>query len=58
MLAADPRWAQHAVVVAAAERMLPAIPQDFGRPESVFALSDDHEIPLRLQPAVHARLGA
>lgn len=58
MLAADPRWAGHAVVRAAAERMLPAVPADFGTPEAVFALSDDHEIPLRLQPAVHARLGA
>jgi hypothetical protein len=58
MLAADPRWAAHAVVAAAAARMLPAVPADFGRPETVFALSDDHEIPLRLQPAVHARLGA
>ena len=58
LLAADPRWADHAVVAAAAERLLPAVPADFGRPEAVFALSADHEIPLRLQPAVHARLGA
>jgi hypothetical protein len=58
LLASDSRWAGHAVVRAASERMLPAVPDDFGTPEAVFALSEDHEIPLRLQPAVHARLGA
>jgi UDP-N-acetyl-alpha-D-muramoyl-L-alanyl-L-glutamate epimerase len=58
LLAADPRWAQHAVVRAARERLLPAVPDAFGDPAAVLALSDDHEIPGRLQPAVDARLRA
>jgi hypothetical protein len=58
LLAADPRWAEHAVVRAARERLLPAVPADFGDPATVLALSDEHEIPDRLLPAVHARLGA
>ena len=58
LLAADPRWADHAVVRAARERMLPAVGPDVGDPETVLALSDEHEIPARLVPAVHARLGA
>jgi UDP-N-acetyl-alpha-D-muramoyl-L-alanyl-L-glutamate epimerase len=56
LLAADERWADHAVVRAARERLLPAVPDGFGDPETVLELSDDHEIPVRLQPAVHARL--
>jgi hypothetical protein len=58
LLAADPRWADHAVVRAARERMLPAVGPDVGDPDAVLALSDEHEIPARLVPAVHARLGA
>lgn len=58
LLAADPRWAGHAVVRAARERLLPAVPADFGEPAAVLALADEHEIPDRLLPAVHARLGA
>ncbi len=58
LLAADPRWADHAVVRAARERLLPAVPAGFGDPAAALALSDDHEIPARLLPAVHARLGA
>ncbi len=58
LLAADPRWAGHAVVRAARERMLPAVGPGVGDPEAVLALSDEHEIPARLLPAVHARLGA
>ncbi len=58
LLAADPRWADHAVVRAARERLLPAVPDGFGDPDTVLALSDDHEIPTRLLPAVYARLGA
>jgi len=58
LLAGDPRWADHAVVRAARERLLPAVPVDFGDPAAVLALSDDHEIPPRLLPTVHARLRA
>jgi len=58
LLAADPRWAGHEVVRAARERLLPTVPAGFGDPAAVLALSDDHEIPARLLPAVHARLGA
>ncbi|WP_259315276.1 hypothetical protein [Capillimicrobium parvum] len=58
LLAGDPRWADHAVVRAARERLLPAVPDDFGDPATVLALSGDHEIPGRLMAAVHARLGA
>jgi hypothetical protein len=58
LLAADPRWADHAVVRAARERLLPAVPDDFGDPARALTLSDDHEIPTRLLPAVHARLRA
>jgi hypothetical protein len=58
LLAADPRWAEHAVVRAARERLLPAVPDGFGDPDAVLALSDDHEIPTRLLPTVHAHLRA
>jgi hypothetical protein len=58
LLAADPRWADHAVVRAARERLLPAVPDGFGDPATVLELSDDHEIPPRLLDAVHAHLGA
>lgn len=58
LLAADPRWAQHAVVRAARDRLLPAVPAGFGDPAAVLALSDEHEIPQRLVPAVDARLRA
>lgn len=58
LLAADPRWAGQAVVRAARERLLPAVPDGFGDPATVLVLSDDHEIPPRLLPAVHAHLGA
>ena len=54
LLAADERWAGHAVVRAAAGRL----PEGLGDPARVLALADDHEIPERLLPAVHARLGA
>lgn len=58
LLAADPRWAGQAIVRAARERLLPAVPDGFGDPAAVLALCDDHEIPPRLLPAVHAHLGA
>ncbi len=54
LLAADARWAGHAVVRAVAQRL----PAGHGEPAQVLALGDDHEIPERLLPAVHARLGA
>jgi len=58
LLAADPRWADHAVVRAARERLLATAPPGVGDPDAILALSDDHEIPARLLPAVHARLRA
>jgi hypothetical protein len=58
LLAGDPRWRDHAVVRAARERLLPAVPDGFGDPAAALELSDDHEIPQRLLPAVHARLRA
>lgn len=54
LLAAHPRWADHAVVRAAAARL----PEGLGNPARVLALSDDHEVPERLLAAVHARLRA
>lgn len=54
LLAADERWAGHAVVRAVAARL----PDGLGDPADVLALSDDHEIPERLIGAVHARLRA
>jgi hypothetical protein len=58
LLADDPRWRDHAVVRRLVAEVLPRFPETAGRPESVLALSDDHEVPNALLPHVHAVLGA
>lgn len=57
LLAEDPRWRDHAVVRRFASEVLPAAPAG-GGVEQALALSDDHEIPSALLPAVREVLGA
>ncbi len=45
MLAADERWREHAVVRRLAAEVLPAHPLPEGDPETVLALSGDHDLP-------------
>ncbi|MFN2629242.1 MAG: endonuclease domain-containing protein [Gaiellaceae bacterium] len=56
LLAADPRWRDHAVVHRFAAESLPAQALE-GGPEAL-ALSDDHDVPSVLLPAVREILGA
>lgn len=58
MLAADPRWRDHAVVRRLAAEVLPAFPPDAGSPTQALELSDDHLVPAELMPGVRALLGA
>ncbi len=58
MLAADPRWREHAVVRALAAEVLAERPAEDGDPAEVLALSDDHDVPAALMPDVRALLGA
>lgn len=58
MLAADPRWREHAVVRRLAAEVLPAFAPDAGSPAQTLALSDDHLVPDELMPDVRAVLGA
>ncbi len=58
LLAADERWREHPVVRRLAAEVLAAVPADFGRPEQVLALSEDHDVPDRLLEDVRALLGA
>ena len=58
MLAADPRWSEHRVVRALAAEVLAKRPAGEGDPDSVLALSDDHDVPAALMPDVRALLGA
>jgi hypothetical protein len=57
LIAAQPQWRDHAVVVRLAAEVLPGHPGD-GDLEQVLALSDDHEVPAALMPDVRALLGA
>jgi hypothetical protein len=58
LLAADPRWRDHAVVRRLLAEVLPQFPAGAGDPEKVLALADDHEVPAALMPDVRAVLGA
>ena len=58
MLADDPRWNSHAVVVALRERVLDTVPADFGSPAAVLALTGAQLIPSNIEPCVREVLGA
>jgi hypothetical protein len=58
MLAADPRWRDHAVVRRLVAEVLPTFPASAGSPSATLALSDDHLVPADLLPDVRAVLGA
>jgi len=56
MLVADPRWRDHRVVRRFASEILPRFQGDDAAIEDAFSLSDDHNIPAELMPAVRALL--
>lgn len=56
MLAADPRWRDHRVVRRLTAEVLPRFEEDDGTPDDAFALSDEHNVPPDLIPAVRALL--
>jgi UDP-N-acetyl-alpha-D-muramoyl-L-alanyl-L-glutamate epimerase len=58
LLAADERWREHAVVRRLTAEVLPSHPLPEGDPETVLALSDDHDVPDRLMAEVRALLRA
>ncbi len=58
LLAADERWREHPVLKRLAREVLAGLPEDFGRPEQVLALADDHDVPAELLEDVRALLGA
>jgi UDP-N-acetyl-alpha-D-muramoyl-L-alanyl-L-glutamate epimerase len=58
MLAADPRWRDHRVVRRFAAEVLPRFQEDDGGVDDAFSLSDDHNVPAELIPAVRALLAA
>lgn len=58
MLATDPRWRDHCVVRRLAAEVLPQFTEDEGALEDAFALSDEHNVPDDLMPAVRALLAA
>jgi hypothetical protein len=58
MLAADERWREHTVVCRLAAEVLPAHPLPEGDPETVLALSGDHDLPPALLDDLRAVLGA
>ncbi len=58
MLAADERWREHAVVRRLAAEVLPDHPLGEGDPETVLALSGDHDLPPGLLGDLRAVLGA
>jgi hypothetical protein len=58
MLAADERWAGHAVVRRLAAEVLPRNPLPAGDPDAVLALGSDHDVPDELMDQVRALLGA
>lgn len=57
LLADDPRWCEHRVVRRLAAEVLPQA-GDAGDPAAILRLSDDHDVPATLLPAVRAVLGA
>jgi hypothetical protein len=58
LLAADERWHQHRVVRRLAAEVLPLHPPPAGDPDSVLALSEDHDVPASLLDDVRALLAA
>ncbi|MEA2231590.1 MAG: UDP-N-acetyl-alpha-D-muramoyl-L-alanyl-L-glutamate epimerase [Solirubrobacteraceae bacterium] len=58
MLAADPRWREHAVVRRLIADVVPAFAPSAGSPSETLRLSDDHLVPADLMPGVRALLGA
>jgi hypothetical protein len=58
LLAEDPRWRDHAVVARLVAEVLPLFGPAAGDPETVLALSGDHEVPDTLIADVDAVLGA
>jgi UDP-N-acetyl-alpha-D-muramoyl-L-alanyl-L-glutamate epimerase len=58
LLARDERWNERAVVRRLVEEVLPLYAPGEGDPETVLALSDEHEVPAALMADVRAVLGA
>jgi hypothetical protein len=58
LLAVDERWREHAVVRRLTAEVLPSHPLPEGDPETVLALSSDHDVPDRLMAEVRALLRA
>jgi hypothetical protein len=58
LLAADPRWRDHAVVRRLVADVLAGAPPGAGALAAALALSDDHAVPASLMPSVRALLGA
>jgi UDP-N-acetyl-alpha-D-muramoyl-L-alanyl-L-glutamate epimerase len=58
MLAADPRWRDHAVVRRLVAEVLAQFPPSVGDPVRALALGEDHAVPAALMPDVRAVLGA
>jgi hypothetical protein len=58
LLAADPRWREHAVVRRLAAEVLPLHPPPEGDPQAVLALSPEHDVPAALLDGVGALLRA
>jgi hypothetical protein len=57
LLAADPHWREHRVVVRLAAELLPRLAPGVGDPDEVLALGDDHEVPAALLEHARALLG-
>jgi hypothetical protein len=58
LLAREPRWSGHSVVRRLVDDVLPRFPADFGDPQVVLELSDEHSVPASLLAEVRAVLGA
>jgi hypothetical protein len=58
ILAADARWCDHRVVQRLATEVLPRFATEDGLPGVALELSDEHNIPTALMPAVRAVLGS
>jgi hypothetical protein len=58
LLARAPAWSEHSVVRRLRDEVLPGLPADWGDPETVFELSDEHSVPATLLAEVRAVLGA
>jgi hypothetical protein len=58
LLAAEERWREHAVVRRLAAEVLPSHPLPEGDPETVLALSGDHDLPPGLLDDLRAVLRA